>query len=560
MTHISLQNRLYKAVEGVYNDGKSNITLHSCRGTVAAFQILIKNDDGAFALAVGDRPYMPQKMSKKVIRVCGDGVTIGIQKYQTVEGGRRIADAILHTDACEFDLTAALFVTLDVAKDAPKCIRGSINVFEHVGLDDEIPVGVLQYEVIVSDYVMKDASEFSMHLDLWQHLTSVARAHGAMLFSDRHFALLRPYIDALSFLGQKCITLVMTDMPWGGQSCFDHLNERANLFEHQIVQVKKTNHGFEYDFSVMRRYIDLCFDCGITSEIELIGLIGVWSNGSDVFDTVTDGRPDKLRVRYTDVDGCARYMHKKEDIDAYVRAVEKYFIDEGLADRVRVCADEPADVDAYRDSVQYLHALAPSFRFKSAINHAEFIAEFKDTTADFVPYIDCLAREYDTVKSFKQTLSGKRFLWYVCCGPHNPNTFIRSPLQQAVFIGAFTSFADMDGFLRWSYCLYTDDPMREQNYHIFPAGDLGFVYPAADGGVLLSTRYYALRLGVELYELLQEAKRRGIDVTPYYNEIIIQQDVSMYRYGQVTENNFMINDTDRLLKIIYDIAEAITKS
>ena len=130
---------------------------------------------------------------------------------------------------------------------------------------------------------------------------------------------------------------------------------------------------------------------------------------------------------------------------------------------------------------------------------------------DFAPYIDCVLAEYDKLLHYKATMRGKRFLWYVCCGPEFPNTFLRSSLAESYLIGVITSFAGLDGFLRWNYTVFNDDPRADIRYYIFPAGDTNFVYPAKNGAPLLTLRYKALRRGIELYELLERAKEVAPD-------------------------------------------------
>ena len=98
----------------------------------------------------------------------------------------------------------------------------------------------------------------------------------------------------------------------------------------------------------------------------------------------------------------------------------------------------------------------------------------------------------------------------MCCVPHWPNTFLRSDLCESLFIGIFTSWSRMQGFLRWNYTVWNDDPRADIRYGDFLAGDTNFVYPSPAGKPLLSLRYKALRKGIWLYELLEMVRdRRG---------------------------------------------------
>ena len=107
---------------------------------------------------------------------------------------------------------------------------------------------------------------------------------------------------------------------------------------------------------------------------------------------------------------------------------------------------------------------------------------------------------------YRREYPEKKFLWYVCCGGASPNTFLRTPPIECRMIGILTSALRMDGFLRWNYTVWPDDPRCEIRYSAFEAGDTNFVYPANNGGALLSLRYKNLQRGIADYELLEQLR------------------------------------------------------
>lgn len=46
-----------------------------------------------------------------------------------------------------------------------------------------------------------------------------------------------------------------------------------------------------------------------------------------------------------------KYMRDSKAICDYVRALEQYFITTGQINRVRIAADEPGDIEKYRNSI-----------------------------------------------------------------------------------------------------------------------------------------------------------------------------------------------------------------
>jgi hypothetical protein len=149
---------------------------------------------------------------------------------------------------------------------------------------------------------------------------------------------------------------------------------------------------------------------------------------------------------------------------------------------------------------------------------------------DYVPYIGTMADEYDIMKEYQKNLKGKRFLWYVCCGPAYPNTFIGSRLTESYFIGILTSYLELDGFLRWNYTVWNDDPRTDIRYSNWAAGDTNFVYPAANGAPLLTLRYKALKRGIQFYELLERLRASGDTegLTEAFGMVVREKDVREY--------------------------------
>jgi hypothetical protein len=84
----------------------------------------------------------------------------------------------------------------------------------------------------------------------------------------------------------------------------------------------------------------------------------------------------------------------------------------------------------------------------------------------------------------------------VCCTPARPNNFVFSPPVESTYIGWYTVAYGYDGFLRWAYDAWPQDPMRDARHTAWPAGDCFMVYP---GGVS-NIRFEKLREGIVDFE------------------------------------------------------------
>ncbi len=492
-------------------DMPKSLELVSGRRDSAAFQLIL-TADADFTLSTAVHYTLSQDWTLPVVRIAADpGLRVFIEDMHEDDDRRLRADALLPSTQLTVRAgeTRALWIEKEIPADfEPGAYTLTARLLLSDRDSDETLIGTVSAALQVYPFVLPDTREQRFHLDLWQHSSNLARKHEVPLWSDAHFEVLERYVRSLGELGQKAVTLVVSEIPWRGQSCFNAYREAANLFEYSIIPVTRRADGrFFYDYSVMQRYIDLCAKYGIDRELSLYGLSGVWTEKGEP--QLVPGYPDNIRIRYLDeADGCMKFIRESAQADDYIASLEQYFIRTGQIDRVRLAADEPGDTARYRRALAHLAEIAPAFRFKAAINHAEFIPEFGREVWDFAPFIHCLCREYDKIREYKATMPGKRFLWYVCCGPDFPNTFLRSKLTESWLIGVLTAYAGLDGFLRWNYTVLNDDPRADIRYSCFPAGDINFVYPARSGGPLLTLRWKALQRGIRFYELLVRLRER----------------------------------------------------
>jgi hypothetical protein len=431
-------------------------------------------------------------------------------------------------------------VELVIPPDAKKGqYEGEVRLYLGRMLEPESYIGALPFVIDVRGFSMPSPRDYEFHLDLWQHISNIARKHEVELWGDSHFHVLARYVQSLADLGQKAVSVIVSEIPWRGQRCYREKNNPSNLFEYSMVRIVREASGtFTYDYSAMQRYIDLCFSCGIDKEIEVFGLVNIWVDEEYGLGKVCSEYPDGITLRYLDCsDGCYKYMDHAGDIADYIKALESYFRTRNLLELVRIAADEPENIIAYRKSAEKLLSISPAFRLKTAINHSGFIDGFKESISDFVPFISCLGREFGMIQQLKSCLDNKRFLWYICCGPDHPNTFIHNHLLESRFIGILTYYLGLDGFLRWNYTVWPDEPRKCIKYGSFPAGDTNFVYPSNNGSVLLSLRYKNLKRGIEDFELLRLAERHGkIDaIKKALGPIIKEKDITHYYRGNEDE-------------------------
>lgn len=511
--------------------------LVSARQDTAAFQVIVQSDK-QYSVNIGQVEWFSAKLGKvgphDRLRVAVDApfpVKLHLEDFLTDDDGTEKADILLNQGVREScaNIPTAVWAEVLVPVDAdPGDYSVTVSLYSSLYGQDETVVQIQTIPLHVAKHILPPSKDWKFYLDLWQHTSNIARKHDVQLWSDEHFEVLKSYAASLAALGQKSITICACEIPWHGQDCHLDREFKGNLFEYSIIGITRKKDGtFCYDYSAMQKYIDICTEAGISGDIEIFGIVNVWPAEGLVPDKLCPDYPEGIRLRYLDEsDGCLKYVRDAEVLKDYVRSLERYFISTNQIDRVRIAADEPSDVEKYRNSLALLQELAPSFRCKCAINHAEFIEEFHDRIDDFVPYLRCTIVEYEHLMRYKQEYSDKRFLWYTCCNSiTSPNTFLSTPPIESRMIGILTSILKLDGFLRWNYTVWPDDPRHDIRYSAFEAGDTNFVYPAYNGKVLLSLRYKNLQRGIADFELVQQLRaEKGDEIADTLVRRILRTD------------------------------------
>ncbi|MCX7842827.1 MAG: DUF4091 domain-containing protein [Clostridia bacterium] len=529
----ALTNESYKHEFGSQFDfSKKNIRLIAAKNDWAAFQILIASDSditvsiskNTYFSPYGYNAIYAKYMPPLNLRLDVCLSTIIDAKIQVFPVGMvDDDDGISKSDILLNDETVFVpykriqpFWTEITIPDSCKAglYNGKVFIYRHTQFSDEELVDTLEFQLEIKDVLMPCPKDYSFHLDLWQHLSNIARKHEVRRWSDEHFFVLESYVKALAELGQKAVSIVASEIPWSGQGCYKETSYLSDLFEYNMIKITKdVNGSFKYDFSAVKRYINLCGKYGIKDEIEVFGLANIWTSEENSFGGIAPDYPDAIRLRYLDEsDGCYKFMCDKESIVLYIKALEDFFIKEGLIDKVLIAADEPPDIEKFKICINLLKQAAPSFNYKAAINHAGFIEAFNSLINDFVPIFNVVCSEWDLIDEMRKLVKG-RLLWYVCCLPSFPNTFIRSPLLESRLIGILTAFMGFNGFLRWNYTAWPENPRTRlaYAYPAWPSGETNFVYPGNNGKPLLSLRYKHLKRGIEDFELIKLVKKQFID-------------------------------------------------
>lgn len=336
-------------------------------------------------------------------------------------------------------------------------------------------------------------ADWHFHLDLWQHPDAVARWHDVPAWSAEHLALMEPLMKRLAQAGQKTITTTLVHEAWNGQT--------YDAFPSMIDWIKRADGSGYYDYRK--------FDTWVGFMTDRVGMKNARIHGYTMI-------PWSLKFRYYDessrsfIDahlqpGSPEY---DEHWGRFLRDFTRHLKQKGWLERMLIGIDERPDA-LMRGALATLRKHAPEIGVASAINApSELTREF----ADISPIIFHTDGVLPLVQ--ERRAAGKKTTYYTCTSPPVPNTFTFSPPAESEWLGLFAAAAGMDGYLRWAWNSWVENPLVSTDFTSWPSGDCFLVYP----GDRSSVRFERLRDGIEGWEkirLLREAaaKRPSLNLT-----------------------------------------------
>ncbi len=513
-----LYSSAFKHRKGMELPEEQNINLKVLKGEKFAFQIALTERDETTLISIGEYNHIGYKGLKKRIRVGVEGKKdLDLSAYflgyvLDDESNNLIVDPILREEYrySEKDEPTIIWIEGRVDKNfRDEKIEVVVNLFTQEGYENEVVGERIAVDIEVVDIILPELKDTNFHLDLWQHLSSWARMYRVPFWGEDHFTIIDNYIKELAGLGEKVITVVASDFSWEGQGCFQVEENSSNLFEHNIIGVKRNMEGrIQCDFTALERYLDICFKHGMEKEIDIFGLLASWQRTD--FGSPLKDYDDYIRISFfSEKSGTHGYIDNKKDLGEYIRQVFKFFSEKNLMDRVRVISDMPKNPESFKKWSKFLKESAgQDLLIKTALHEDRFIGELEGIS-DISFSLPLLLKNKDKLEEIKEKLEGK-LTWYVCWFPDKLNHFISSPLIESRLTGWYSYYMGLNGFLRWDYALWTSKPFENISYKYprWKAGDMFFVYPGKDLKPIRSVRWENLRFGFQDQEIMKMAEKK----------------------------------------------------
>ena len=326
--------------------------------------------------------------------------------------------------------------------------------------------------VTVLERTLPEPAKWDYYLDLWQHPWAFARASNTVPFHYTHDNYMRPIYKMLARCGLKSITVTLVDQPWNHQ-CYD-------AYGTMVRHIRKADGTWTFDYKVFDRFVAFAKTQGLGPDIACYTLC-----------------PWGLVLRWEDEQGGQHAERAEIGSDLFkdywgpfLKDFAKHLKEKGWFQDAIIAMDERSP-EQMRIIADFVRANAPGLRVQLAGNRPP--SDFDGIDIDvYAQYLGDVTPKF-LEDAAKRRAQGKKTLFYVCCSPDRPNTFVDSDPDEAFWIGFAPAPMGLDGFLRWALNSWPADPAKNVAYGNWRSGDTFLIYP--DGS--WSWRFYDLMAGVQ---------------------------------------------------------------
>jgi hypothetical protein len=362
-----------------------------------------------------------------------------------------------------------VWVTVDIPQDAEAGVYKTTLEVSSEGKK----LQALELDLEVINRELPPPSEWTFHLDQWQHPSAVARVEGVEVWSDAHFEAMKPVMQLLADAGQKVITATLNKDPWNVQT--------YDPYADMITWTKQEDGSWTYDYTVFDRWVQFMMDLGINKMINCYSIIP-WNNEIHYKDMRSG---EQVNVKADPGTRIFEELWKPFLVDFAEHLKQK-----GWLEITNIAMDErdPQSMDA---AFQLIHSVAPDLGVAFADNHKTY-KKYPNSADISVSAYHPFDRE-DLLDRKSRRLNTT---FYVCCADPFPNQFTFSDPAESTYLAWYAMASGFDGLLRWAFNSWVENPVLDSRFRTWPAGDTYIVYP----GGRSSIRYERMLEGIQDFE------------------------------------------------------------
>lgn len=421
----------------------------------------------------------------------------------------------------------SLWITVELPEDIE---AGKYDIKVKLYKDEE-EISSNKLTLTVIDAVLPEQTLINTE---WFHTDCIADYFNVPVFSEEHWTYIESFMEAFLKCGNNMIlTPVFTpplDTEIGG--------ERTTV---QLVDVKKENGTYSFNFDKFRRWVALAKKVGI-KYFEISHLFSQWGAfAAPKVMAEVDGEYKRIFGWETEAAGeeYTEFLHTF--LPELIDVVEELGIKDVTVFHV---SDEPSEeqIESYTKAKNVIADILKDFTIIDALSDYEFFEK---------GFIKQPIPSTSHIEEFIEKGFENRWTYY-CCGQGEDmsNRFFSMPLSATRILGTQLYIHEIKGFLQWGFNFYNSaKSLRHISpYEVtdadcaFPSGDSFLVYPY-ENGAIMSVR------GEVIFESLQDMRAMQLLESLVGREKILKKldkkfgDIKFRFYPRGTEATLAIRET-----------------
>lgn len=400
-----------------------------------------------------------------------------------------------------------------------------------------LTVGRSKIEKEINLEIIDKSVEINKNFDiqLWQYPYSSAEYYGVYAFSDEHIEILKKQLKPFMNLGGDAIVCSLCEDAWGGQTYGRHEIKYPSMIKWTLEDEMK------YDFTDFDKWVELANSMGLGQNRIILYGMAPWHESFTYF------KNGELIIEKYDVKSDLykeRWLHFLENLYNHLK-------EKNIENRVFIGIDERGFNDEIFEIIEIASdKLNIDIKVSAAINDFENTKKY----GKYIEYASVAFIEYEKdrekfIEFRNERRKNNQVTTLYSCTGHKPGNFVLSEFGET-YITLVQSFV-ADGFLRWAYDAWVQNPLVDVTHEFFEPGDCFLIYPAFKKGENpnISIRYLkileAICDGYKLSSILKEEEM--FDLFKSLGTKFVWSNT--YPIGEETET--LLKDIEKIKEIIY---------
>jgi hypothetical protein len=390
------------------------------------------------------------------------------RKNQIPKGKRKESSDILYGNKLELlspKSVQPIWLNIHIPNDAkPGRYYGQIFVSADQ-LTDSINLNY-ELEVLSAKISIPKKYRKNFDIELWQNPYRFAEYYRVTPFSNEHFELLIPHMKLYKSIGGDAITATITEEAWDGQT----YSENDIKFPSMVKWIKNKDGEFEFDYVDFDKWIAFINSLNMGDKIACYSL-APWTN-SIFYTDQKNNEFKEISLNPEDSKYEKIWTHFLKDFVEHVESLD-------IKDRIYMAIDERGLNEKIFEIIHSVKGadgkpLKTAGALDSFVEKREISEYITDLTVGTLPIKEHPKEFKELVEDRKN--KGLRTTVYSCTG-HIPGNFSLSEPVENYWTILFSYAVGGEGFLRWAYDSWVENPLEDTSHRLFEAGDTFLVYP-----------------------------------------------------------------------------------